>query len=141
MGPFIPNRDENFPEKKRAIKWIDNDKEATQGPALVTSKSDDDLNRKDTVEPVQTHKRETQNLKPGIKAFKLDVNQLTGIQNFTEISPDPLKVPDYATDFNQSQIQQESKQIENEAHNQDLFHKKEILDDVGESEIEEISEV
>lgn len=100
MAPYNPPRDDNLPERKRAIKWVDNDQEPTQGPGLVTSNSKDDLNRKENLEPVQTHKREKQDLKCAIKAFKLDVNQLTGIQNFTEISPDPLKIPDYATDYN-----------------------------------------
>jgi hypothetical protein len=32
-------------------------------------------------------------LKPAIKKFVLDVNQLTGIKNFTDIAKDPYKIP------------------------------------------------
>jgi hypothetical protein len=47
----------NGKERQQAIKWIDNNKETTQGPALVTSKSSDDLCKKDQVEPVSAHKK------------------------------------------------------------------------------------
>jgi hypothetical protein len=46
-------------------------------------------------------------VKRAIKPFKMDVNQMTGISNFSEISPDPLKLPDYALEcdsIHQSQI-------------------------------------
>jgi len=47
----------NGKERQQAIKWIDNNKETTQGPALVTSKSSDDLCKKDQVEPISAHKK------------------------------------------------------------------------------------
>ena len=56
MGPLPQNQNEPLQERKRALKWIDNDQEKTQGPLLVISKSEDDLNLKEKVEPVQAHK-------------------------------------------------------------------------------------
>ena len=44
---------------------------------------------------METHKKE-HTLKSVIKPFKIDQNKLTGLQNFTEISKDPLALPSYA---------------------------------------------
>ena len=98
MGPLPQNQNEPLQERKRALKWIDNDQEKTQGPLLVISKSEDDLNLKEKVEPVQAHKKPAE-LKAAIKPFTLNINQLTGIQNFTQLSRDPLKLPDYALEL------------------------------------------
>ncbi len=82
MGPIQQFGNGSAKERSAAIKWIDNNKEVTQGPALVTSKSSDDLCKKESVEPVSNHKKQ---IKPKvcIKSFKLDINQLTGIANFS----------------------------------------------------------
>lgn len=97
MGPITPNEGSNE-GRQRAIKWIDNDEEPTQGPKLVTSKSGDDLNLKENVQPIETHKKQATQ-KSTIKNFKLDLNHLTGIPNFAEISKEPLKIPQYALDI------------------------------------------
>ena len=65
----------------------------------MTSKSKDDLNLKDgQVDEVITHKN-PHSKKSAIKRFNLDVNQLTGIPNFTQLSKDPLKIPKYALEI------------------------------------------
>lgn len=56
MGPITPN-DGGPSDRRRAITWVDNDEEATQGPKLVTSFSGDDLNLKETVVAIENHKQ------------------------------------------------------------------------------------
>jgi hypothetical protein len=43
---------------------------------------------------VVSHKKESKP-KECIKPFNLDVNQITGLVNFSEISKDPLAIPFY----------------------------------------------
>lgn len=57
MGPIQQFGGGNGKDRKTAIQWIDNNKEATQGPGLVTSKSSEDLSKKEQVEPVVAHKK------------------------------------------------------------------------------------
>ena len=99
MGPITPNEPGNQKERQRQIKWNDNQVEGGQGPALVTSKSKDDLNLKEKVEPIENHKRKDHSCKPTIKQYKVELNLLTGIPNFADISKDPLKIPQYALDI------------------------------------------
>ena len=149
MGPITPLEGSKEP-RQRTIKWIDNDEEKTQGPMLVTSKSKDDLivkERDGSIPEVETHKKE-HSKKSAIKQFKLDINVLTGIQNFDKLSKDPLKLPQYAIDiqrasegkFTQSQMQQSQQQSQQDsaAKGGNLFYKKENPD-IQESELEEIS--
>ena len=49
MGPIQQFGGGNGKDRKTAIQWIDNNKEATQGPGLVTSKSSEDLSKKEQV--------------------------------------------------------------------------------------------
>ena len=101
MGPIqpLPPNDESRP---RAIKWIDNDQEATQGPALVTNHEGIDLRDKETVEPVTNH-REKKAGKATIKNFNLDLGDLTGLTNFAEISKNPLALPQHAIQIAQAE--------------------------------------
>ena len=48
--------------------------------------------------PIATHKDASKltGLKKTIKNFQIDINKLTGLRNFTELSPDPLALPHYA---------------------------------------------
>ena len=112
MGPIPPpNQEDPGPTKPRAIKWIDEAppaaKEAADQPAkeeqkktLVTNKSCEDLVHKKTEDltPIETHKDPSKQtgLKRTIKQFEIDRNKLTGLRNFTDISPDPLALPPYA---------------------------------------------
>lgn len=146
MGPLPPpNREEAQVERRRALQWIDNEKEKTQGPLLVVSKSSDDLNLKEKIEPIVTHHK-PRKLKPAIKQFSLDINALTGIHNFTQISPDPLKLPPYALELTNSTcppLEQPEPPHQAQQHQhpeQDLFYKKDSINDVivVESEAEEI---
>lgn len=93
--------EEETSSKPRAIKWIDEGSEKNEKKnALVTNKSSEDLSHKvvGNLTPIETHKDEQKRLsmKSAIKPFKLDLNKLTGLRNFTEISPDPLALPHYA---------------------------------------------
>ena len=94
MGPFPPaNLDDGREETKiQAIRWIDNEKD--DKVKLKTNKSDEDLNLKDIIDlkKVVTH-RENEIKKRCIKPFVIDVNHLTGIKNFTQISKNPLAIP------------------------------------------------
>lgn len=72
MGPIVANEGSDA-ERKRVIKWIDNNEEPTQGPKLVTSKSSDDLNCKENVEPIKNHHKQVE-LKGCIKKFAVDIN-------------------------------------------------------------------
>lgn len=73
MGPLPQNQNEALQDRKRALKWIDNEQEKTQGPLLVVSKSSEDLNLKEKVEPVEAHKKPFE-LKSAIKPFTLNIN-------------------------------------------------------------------
>jgi hypothetical protein len=55
----------------------------------VTSKSGDDLNLKENPEKIENNYKETTN-KRTIKPFVIDLNELTGLSNFKEISKNPL---------------------------------------------------
>lgn len=48
--------------------------------------------------PVDTHRDASKQtgIKKSIKQFSIDRNKLTGLKNFTELSPDPLALPPYA---------------------------------------------
>ena len=48
--------------------------------------------------PIETHKDASKQtgLKRTIKQFEIDRNKLTGLRNFTDLSPDPLALPHYA---------------------------------------------
>ncbi len=59
--------------------------------------------------PVDSHKRECE-VKSTIKPYKLDLNQTTGIQNFSEIAKNPLKIPQYALDIEQADRQPQKEQ-------------------------------
>ena len=63
----------------------------------MTNFSKDDLVHQDiaTLKPVDNHKKEKK-VKSAIKPFNLDMNKLTGLSNFTEISKEPLALPAYA---------------------------------------------
>ena len=68
---------------------------------LVTNKSEEDLVHKvaEDLTPIDTHKdveRNKTGLKCTIKPFIIDINKLTGLKNFTEISSNPLALPHYA---------------------------------------------
>lgn len=95
MGPFPPaDIDSKNPPYTPALKWTDdckNDKKL-----LKTNKSEEDLELKDlnNLPKVTAHRDKPKScLKNTIKPFKLDVNQLTGIKNFTDISQDPYAIP------------------------------------------------
>ena len=115
MGPIPPpnqSDDGAVPTKPRAIKWIDeapqdsssapkdNDEQAKKRGSLVTNRSCDDLVHKKAEElsPVEVHKDASKQtgMKRAIKQFEIDRNKLTGLRNFTELSPDPLALPAYA---------------------------------------------
>jgi hypothetical protein len=89
MGPIQPFGNKTGEGRKRAIKWVDNDKEKKQGPKLVTSKSGDDLNLKENPGKVENHYKAT-TTKNSIKPFEIDFDELTGLSNFKEISKNPL---------------------------------------------------
>ncbi len=55
----------------------------------MTSKSGDDLNLKENPEKIENNYKETTN-KRTIKPFVIDLNELTGLSNFKEISKNPL---------------------------------------------------
>ena len=98
MGPLAPQEEPNGGEsKKTALKWLDNmDGDKLDKEKLVTNKEDDDLIYKeaDKIEKVKIHHKEKQ-LKPAIKKYQMDTNKVTGIANFSQLSKDPLKIPDY----------------------------------------------
>jgi len=56
------------------------------------------LCKKESVEPIQNHKKGVE-VKSTIKPFKIDLNHLTGIPNFAEISKDPLKIPQHGIEI------------------------------------------
>jgi hypothetical protein len=60
----------------------------------VTSDSGDDLNLKENPGKVENHYKPNI-AKRTIKPFILDINQLTGLPNFKEISKDPLAIPEH----------------------------------------------
>jgi hypothetical protein len=96
MGPFPPPalNDANLPEHRPALKWLDDCKDIKE--KLKTNLSSEDLNLKDldSLKPITVHREHKKShLKPAIKKFVLDVNQLTGIKNFTDIAKDPYKIP------------------------------------------------
>ena len=66
----------------------------------MTNKSCEDLVHKKTEDltPIETHKDPSKQtgLKRTIKQFEIDRNKLTGLRNFTDLSPDPLALPPYA---------------------------------------------
>jgi hypothetical protein len=47
---------------------------------------------KENVEAITVHRKVIE-VKSTIKPFKFDINHVTGISNFSEISKDPLKYP------------------------------------------------
>ena len=117
MEPIPPaSQEENNNNRKATIKWIDEkvdastadasataaDKAKTATPikGLVTNKSCEDLNLKklEDLKPIDTHKNPAKQtgIKRAIKPFNIDVNKLTGLKNFTELSPNPLALPPYA---------------------------------------------
>jgi hypothetical protein len=55
----------------------------------VTSKSGDDLNLKENPERIENHYKAS-TIKKTIKPFIIDLNELTGLSNFKEISKNPL---------------------------------------------------
>lgn len=94
MGPIQLFGNGTGESRKRAIKWVDNDEEQKQGPKLVTNKSDDDLNLKENPEKIQNHYKNSV-LKKSIKPFVIDINELTGLSNFKDISKNPLQIPEH----------------------------------------------
>lgn len=105
MGPLPQpsTEDERVPARKAAIKWIDQKEglsEEEKKRGLVTNKSSEDLNNKkaEDLTPVDVHRDATKQvgIKKTIKNFKLDINKLTGLRNFNELSSDPLALPSYA---------------------------------------------
>ena len=99
----MPSGAENIEEeieKPRAIKWLDqlpNMSEEAKLKGLVSNKSNEDLVHKmeEDLTPIDTHKHAVKT-KCAIKPFKIDINKLTGLKNFSELSPDPLALPHYA---------------------------------------------
>lgn len=103
MGPLpIPSlesakadRGEN---RAAAIKWIDDGKDIKE--KLKTNKSKEDLIIKaedpSKLQRIDCHKKlDNKPKKSAIKPFKIDNNKLTGLENFTDISKNPLSLPDY----------------------------------------------
>lgn len=91
----------------RAIKWVDEEEPSKTNiegkkdqKGLVTNKSSEDLVHKvaEDLTPIDVHKdaAKKSSLKSAIKPFQIDVNKLTGLSNFTQLSPDPLALPPYA---------------------------------------------
>ena len=66
----------------------------------MTNKSCEDLVHKVAEElvPIDNHKlaEKQTGIKRTIKPFEIDRNKLTGLRNFTDISPNPLALPHYA---------------------------------------------
>lgn len=100
MGPLpLPGSDQTSKEERRlAIKWIDDGKDDKE--KLKTNKSHEDLIIKAEVpaqlKKVDNHRQKDNHPKKStIKPFKLCNNKLTGIDNFTEISKNPLTLPEY----------------------------------------------
>lgn len=60
----------------------------------MTNKSGDDLNLKENPGKVENHYKKSA-LKKTIKHFIIDLNELTGLANFKEISKNPLQIPEY----------------------------------------------
>lgn len=100
MGPITPNEGGNKQDRQRQINWIDNSNDGTQNPGLVTSFSKDDLVHKEEEEvaKVETHYRQNDK-KSAIKIFKLDLNSITGIPNFNDLSKDPFKIPQHGLEI------------------------------------------
>ena len=129
MGPIAPTGDEDADRKGRlmTIKWYDQEptpaakdapadaaqasreKDKEKKKTLVTNRSCDDLvnQRPEDLVPVETHKKPVQ-LKRAIKQHDIDVNKLTGLKNFSEISPNPLALPPYALPPNSQQSSTQS---------------------------------
>lgn len=55
----------------------------------MSSKSGDDLNLKENPEKIENHYKAS-TIKKTIKPFIIDLNELTGLSNFKEISKNPL---------------------------------------------------
>lgn len=116
MGPIPPpTGKEQLPEKTRAIKWLDEENKGDvekQKAGLVTNKSCEDLVHKkvEDLVPIDTHKQPEKQtgLKKTIKTFQIDTNKLTGLKNFSELSPDPLALPAYALPPSAAQQQRQS---------------------------------
>ena len=111
MGPIQPLiPPPGAEDRKRAICWIDNDEEPTQGPKLETNLDIKDLRDKEPSEFVQSKhrvkfqfsKKQDENKDEGtnkvisaIKPFELSINQLTGLPNFEDICKNPLAIPEH----------------------------------------------
>jgi hypothetical protein len=85
-------------DRRLAIKWTDDGKE--DKGKLVTNKSSEDLVTKietnQQIAKVDSHKlKDRQPKKSAMKPYTIDHNKLTGLDNFTEISKNPLLLPDY----------------------------------------------
>jgi hypothetical protein len=101
MGPFPPADldQKGLPAHVPALKWIDEPKDLDKDldkKKIKTNKSEEDLELKDldNLNKVTVHRDKPKScLKNTIKPFKIDVNQLTGIKNFTQISSHPLAIP------------------------------------------------
>jgi|TARA_B110000285_G_C14951852_1_gene527204 hypothetical protein len=101
MGPFPPADldKKGLPPHVPALKWIDEPKDLDKDldkKKLKTNKSDQDLELKDieTLPKVMNHRENPKSSKKSaMKPFKIDVNHLTGIKNFTAISQNPLAIP------------------------------------------------
>jgi hypothetical protein len=82
--------------RARALKWVDDGKDDKE--KLKTNKSNEDLVIK-SEDPTKLNKiechRHKKPKKSSIKPFKICNNKLTGLDNFTEISKNPLDLPDY----------------------------------------------
>ena len=113
----------------------------------MTSKSGDDLiHKNENVDAVDNHKKPNEK-KSAIKNFRLDLNSITGIPNFTDLSKDPLKIPQHGLEIDKSAsepLSGKSATVDDQAtasaqkqNNPDLFYKKES-DKVPESDVEEI---
>ena len=85
-------------DRRLAIKWTDDGKE--DKGKLVTNKSSEDLVTKietnQQIAKVDSHKlKDRQPKKSAMKPYTIDHHNLTGLDNFTEISKNPLSLPDY----------------------------------------------
>ena len=66
----------------------------------MTNYNDPDLRDKEQVERVLTHYHKKQ-LKSCIKPFTLPVAELTGLENFDQLSKDPLAIPTHGLEISE----------------------------------------
>ena len=81
MGPLADLRfGPDIDSQQTAVRWVDNFENDKQ--KLVTNRSEDDLVYKEEPGTIDIHKQ-ANNFKPCIKPFKLNMDEVTGVENFT----------------------------------------------------------